>query len=146
MTDMDGESHDITQFGLKVDWNDVIVYSEFADVDMGAFKFGEARTNYVTLGYRFGTLLPHITVSNLDKAPNETSGAVMQSAVRLPFEQTTTTLGLRWDFMESVSAKFEVSNIELDSIDPAVAGYGMFDSMPDDDSVTRYGIAIDAVF
>ena len=48
--------------------------------------------------------------------------------------------------MESVSAKFEVSNIELDSIDPAVAGYGMFDGMPDDDSVTRYGIAIDAVF
>jgi hypothetical protein len=143
---MDDVKHDITQFGLKIDWNDVVVYSEFADVDMGDFKFGEAKTGYLTLGYRFGDWMPHITVSNLEKSQNANTGMMMLGAIIRPFEQTTTTLGLRWDVMGSTSVKFEISNIELDSIDDTVAGYGMFDGMPDDTKVTRYGIAIDTVF
>ena len=140
---MDGRDHDIIQAGVKVDWNNIVVYSEWADVDMGDFVFGESETSYVTLGYRVGNFLPHITVSQLDKAPKAV-GAPMP--FMLPFKQTTTTLGLRWDFMPDVALKFEVSNIELDSLDDTVAGRGLFTDMPDDDSVARYGIALDAVF
>jgi len=142
---MDGQRHDIVQLALKIDWNNIVTYAEWADVNMGDFAFGEAEAAYVTLGYRIGNFLPHVTVSTLEKAQKATGG-IMADRPMLPYEQTTSTLGLRWDFMPDIALKVEVSSIELDSIDPNVAGVGLFGEMPDDDRVTRYGLALDAVF
>lgn len=146
MLAMNGRDHEIVQLGLKVDWNNVVVYSEWADVDMGDFKFGEAETSYLTFGYRIGNIMPHITYSQLEKAQKTSGGMIMMGRPVLPYEQATTTLGLRWDFMQDIALKVEVSQIELDSLDETTAGVGLFGDMPDDDSVTRYGIALDAVF
>lgn len=145
MPPMDGQDHDVLQAALKIDWNNLVVYGEWAEVDMGDFKFGESEVSYLTLGYRFGRFLPHFTVSQLEKA-QDTTGGMMMGKVLLPYEQSTTTAGVRWDFMSDVALKLEVSRIDLDSIDPLTSGYGLFGGMPDDDSVNRYGISIDAIF
>lgn len=145
MPPMEGEDHDVLQAGIKIDWNNVVVYAEWAEVDMGAFKFGESEVSYVTLGYRLGRLLPYFTLVQLDKGKDATGGMMMGKSL-LPYQQSTTTAGLRWDFMDDVSLKLEISSIELDSLDTLTSGYGLFGDMPDDDSVRRFGISIDAVF
>ena len=134
MPTMDKEQHEIVQAGFKVDMSNVLVIGEWADVDMGNFAFGESETSYLLLGYHFGKFLPHVTVSTLEKGQDAMIG-VMGTRTIGPFEQTATTVGLRWDYADQAAVKFEVSNIELDSIDSATAGPGLFTEMPDDDPV-----------
>ena len=142
---MEGEKHEIVQAGIKVDMSNVLVIGEWADVDMGDFKFGESTATYLTLGYHFGKFLPHVTVATLEKGQDQMVTVMMGRDIG-PFTQTTTTVGLRWDYADQADVKFEVSTIELDSIDGATSGTGLFMDMPDDERVIRYGIAFDAIF
>ncbi len=132
---MDDQKHGIVNAGLKVDWSNVVVYAEVASAEMGDFKDGEADVNYVTLGYRMGNFLPHVTRSTVEKGKN---GTLPMS----PSEETATTVGLRWDFMENAAFKIEASNIEVDQ------GSGLFEGTfnAGDNGAKIYRIAVDTVF
>ena len=73
-----GVDSDRAQFGsvgATVDWNNIVVYSEYArrDVDGKANSaFPNQEGWYSTLGYRIDKFLPHITYAELNGRDNPT--------------------------------------------------------------------------
>lgn len=127
VTAMNGQGHEATVAGLKVDWNNYVVYAEAADVKMGSLTAMKAKSNYITAGYRFGKWLPHITTQNFEQ------GQIVD-------DQTINKIGLRYDIWTDTALKFEVGKIKTDK------GQGLFDSTPSKNSVNIYGVAIDVIF
>lgn len=129
-----GEKADFASIGLTIDWRNVVVYAEFADRDveqtMIANAFPDQRGGYVTLGYRFGRLLPHVTYASMDEG---------KDASALALKQTSTTVGLRYEFLNGAALKFEYQMIE-----PEDGNTGMFDTAVDDAAL--YGVSLDVIF
>lgn len=125
---MEGVKHKGTLYGVKADWHDVILYAERGDITMGDITAMEATNWYTTVGYRIGSLLPHLTYQSFEQG-------------NVDDEQTTTTLGLRWDFAPGVAFKLEQSLIKTDK------GVGLFPqgSSPPD-TVNMTGFSLDMVF
>lgn len=119
--------------GLTMDWNNVVAYAEYAtrdeDTNLEA-AFPDQSAYYVTLGYRFGKFLPHITYANIDYGQDESPLAVRQTSI---------TGGLRYEFLDGAALKFEVQSVE-----PEKGEYGLFDSKVED--AVLYGIALDVIF
>ncbi|MFV1981994.1 MAG: porin [Thiohalomonadales bacterium] len=128
MPAMNQQPHDVTTFGVKVDMNNIVVYAEIADVSMGTISAMAANTWYTTFGYRIGKWLPHITYEYFEKGES------------IKQEQNFTTLGLRYDIMENTALKFSLSSIKTEQ------GKGMFDTPPNDDSTTLFGVGVDVIF
>jgi len=65
MAMMDGKTHRAVLAGMKVDWNDWLLYSEAAlvrmDYTMGGVRAGDSDSAYLTLGRRIGQWMPHFT-------------------------------------------------------------------------------------
>jgi len=131
MAAMDGRDHQASTVGLNIDWNNIIFYGEYGNVDMDDFLTGKAETWYTSLGYRIGDFTPHITYQSLEKAKSTAS----------PQDQDITTVGLRYELTYNTALKVEYSRIST------AQGIGLFDnSAPLDDSVNMFGAAIDIVF
>ncbi len=126
-TAMNGQEHRVSTFGVKVDWNNYIVYAEAADVKMGTLTAMKAKSNYITFGYRVGKWLPHITQQEFEQG-------------QLDDDQKTTTLGLRYELAEDTAIKVELSKIKTNK------GQGLFDSTPNKSSVSMFGFSIDVIF
>ncbi|MDH5649701.1 MAG: hypothetical protein OEY67_08590 [Gammaproteobacteria bacterium] len=80
---IDGNHHKITNFGIKVDWNNVVANIESFDVDWEDFKEHNAESTYAIVGYRFGKFLPHATVASIEKGDPATPADVMEE-MRIP--------------------------------------------------------------
>lgn len=130
MPAMNGEDHEAWLLGARVDWNNVVVYSEYGHVEMGRIDAMQSDNWYATLGYRFGNLLPFINYQSLDKGKDASKS-----------EQTIAGVGLRWDVMPRVALKAEINRIDTDK------GEGLFapGSQPGDE-VMMYGFGLDTVF
>ena len=102
---------------------------EISDVVMGDLSAMSATTWYTTLGYRVGKFLPYVTFEDLE-----------QGEPVVDDDQKITTLGIRWDVLQDVAVKLELSNIKLDR------GQGLFAKQPDNDSIKMIGFGIDTVF
>lgn len=140
---MDGEAHAATSFGIKVDWNNIIAYSEVSSIKMGDFKQGESDVMYLTLGYRLGNWIPHITYQEYEKGKN----AAPNMMILQPHQkQNITSLGVKYVLDRSSSLKIEYSSIKTDK------GVGLFGLNPmtdtnlTDDSATMWSVALDTVF
>ncbi|VAW73445.1 hypothetical protein MNBD_GAMMA15-1289 [hydrothermal vent metagenome] len=131
------DSEDVTfwSVGGNLDWNNIIVYSEYfeREIDGAANAFFPSQKGwYTTLGYRIGLFLPHITYANLDD--NSSSGDL-----GIALEQESLTVGLRYELGKGAALKLEAQRIE-----PKESTRGLLISPVDDINV--YSIAVDVIF
>lgn len=150
--------------GLAADWNNFVLQTEFAKRKTETY-INDTTSWYVMGGYRIGKFLPYYTRSELkiDGAIRNTAPAAcpagypaactptlqqLDAAVRrIPVsgvgqgEQTTDTIGVRWDFASSVALK-----VQIDRIKPT--GNGLFINAQPGFSgpVTVGAVALDFVF
>lgn len=89
--------------------------------------FSDQSGYYVTLGYRMGKYMPHITYAASDSdpaapffcgnppaAPTPTSGTNFNTCPSQGARQNSITLGLRYEINDSTALKMEYQTIELD--------------------------------
>ena len=116
---------ELISMGLSWDVNNFIGYTEFVTRDISdsamAAVFPDQDAWYVTLGYRMGKYLPHITIANSEADP-ESLVAGNQGVT-----QDSVTLGLRYEVNDSATFKFEIQSIEPDI---AVGSGGLFGQTP----------------
>jgi hypothetical protein len=118
-------------FGVKADWQNIIAYYEWADVEMDVTgRPGDSESWYATLGYRLGAWLPHVTVQNWERS-NQNGHDI-------------TTLGVAYTLAPAVVIKAETGRIKTDNV--ATGKAGLFDSTPSDDSTRLSSVAVDLVF
>lgn len=151
--------------GLAMDWNNIVVQSEFAKRKTEAY-INDTTSWYVMGGVRLGNVLPYYTHASLkiDSAivntvpascpagyPAACTPTMQQLGAgvrRLPNtgvgqgEQTTDSIGLRWDFYRSVALK-----VQIDRVKPK-NGNGLFINVKPGFAgpVTVGAVALDFVF
>ena len=163
--DATGKKASFTSLGLGMDWNNIIVQSEFAKRKVDAY-INDTTSWYVMGGYRIGKVLPYIIQSkvSIDGHPANTVPAscpvgypaactptvsqLRAGVNRLPFsgvgqgEQTTTSIGVRWDFYRSLAFK-----AQIDRVKPAIGSGLLLNPAPGfNRDVTVGAVAIDFVF
>jgi hypothetical protein len=159
------KSASFTSVGLGVDWNNVVVQTEFAKRKTDSYV-NDTTSWYLMGGYRFGKVLPYFIQSkvSIDGFPanvvpgacpagypaacTPTLAALRAGAARLPYtgigqgEQSTTSIGVRWDFYRSLALKAQV-----DRVKPAIgSGLLLNPSAGFNRDVTVGAVAIDFVF
>ncbi len=127
---MNGQDHDVTTLGIKVDIDNFVFYAEHANVEMGSLAIMKATTWYTTLGYRIDKWLPYYTYEDFDKGANSMSSQL----------QNFNTLGLRYELMPNTALKMEVTQVKTD------IGKGFFTSAPADNSTRLYGLGLNVMF
>ena len=131
--------------GLSWDVKNFVGYTEFVTRDISdvamASVFPDQDAWYVTLGYRVGNYLPHITIANSEADP-ETGGnpGVTQDSI---------TLGVRYEINDSAAFKFEVQSVEPD-LSTGSSGLFAQGSLPGDftngDTATLISASVDVIF
>jgi Gram-negative porin len=145
------QSSSFTGLGASLDWNNVIVQTEYTKSKVGGFP-ADTRGVYGLVGYRFGKFTPYAIYADRTVTSARTSNVIPRVGPLLPIalgvdaliagtEQNTTSAGLRWDVADSVALKFQ-----FDHVDPE--GPGLFaNTQPDfDGPVNVVGIAVDVLF
>ena len=133
---IDDDQATFASAGFSMDWRNAVIYAEYAERDqddMAEMAFPDQRAGYVTLGYRMGKFLPHITYAELDEGQDNDFG--------LALKQSTGTLGLRYELASGAALKFEASRIEPETGNP-----GLFDDFPAEEDYMTYGLALDVIF
>ena len=162
--DAKGDKGTFSSIGLGVDWNNFVLQSEYAKRKTTTY-INDTSSWYLMGGYRIGKFLPYYTRSELkiDGAIENTVPASCPAGfpaactptlqqlgtgvLRLPYsgvgqgEQTTDTIGVRWDFAQSMALK-----VQVDRIKPT--GSGLFVNAQPGFSgpVTVGAVALDVVF
>jgi hypothetical protein len=111
-----------TAVGLSMDWNNIVLQSEYAKTrGIGA----GSNAWYVMGGYRFGKFLPFY--NHADRS--------------LDINQSTDSIGLRWDAFRSAAIKFQVDRVKPE-------GNGLFLNVQPGfkGPVTVGAVAVDFVF
>ena len=124
----------LTSVGFTADINDIVAYAEMQSRDeSGAIDalFPDQDSHYLTLGYRVGKWLPHITIAAIDGEAGANLAAV-DCAEKLgcgaapdgtnlfsgqfPYaEQKSTTFGVRYELNDSAALKFEHQIVDIES-------------------------------
>ena len=141
------QSGSFAGLGLIVDWRNIVLYSEYVvrDTDNTTamnYAFPDQNAWYVTLGYRYRTVLPYITVAELTEGADNDFGSAL--------EQSSVALGLRWDIDDAAAVKFEVKQADPGEStgyynSPTPDKLGLFDGPMSDDG-TIYTITFDTIF
>ncbi len=160
-----GKQAHFSSLGLAMDWNNIVVQSEFAKRKTKTY-INDTTSWYVMGGYRMGKFLPYVSHANLkvDSAIVNTVPAACPAGYpaactptlqqlgagvrRLPNtgvgqgEQSTNSFGFRWDFASSVALK-----AQLDRVKPK-NGNGLFVNVQPGfkDAVMVGAVALDFVF
>jgi len=151
--------------GYQFDWNNFVSMGELVKRHVATPIVADVIGWYLMGGYRYNELMPHITFARERLADNYTrrfSGSANAFATALglrqnlsqisqaligtsPYfdggagEQTSVTVGLRWDVYEGIAIKGEYCHVHPDRYSP-----GLFDVLPHK-SVNIYSLAVDAV-
>ncbi len=168
----------VTAAGFNLDIADVVVYSEWTKRttnDTLERPFGDTEAFYVTLGYRFGKFLPHITFASIEgEASTISPGAVevieaapsspgnptpppVGTTFNFPVQiQTSITAGLRYEVNDSAALKveYQIVDVEQDAVELGEANqqsnYGLFNAdftkPAPQDKVGIFSIALDVIF
>ncbi|VXB41886.1 hypothetical protein [Massilia sp. 9I] len=154
-----------SSLGLSMDWNNVVVQTEFAKRKTKAY-INDTSAWYVMGGYRIGKFLPYVSHANLKidgaivntvpaacpagypAACTPTVQTLRAGVSRLPNsgvgqgEQSTNTIGVRWDFASSVALKAQIDRVKPKN------GTGLFLAAQPGfrDTVTVGAVALDFVF
>jgi hypothetical protein len=148
-----GKKVSFAALGATLDWNNLLVQAEYGQ-RRARDKVYIPDTNswYTMLGYRIGKVVPYYSHAVAKGAGSSVTlpanfpssgalSAVVRGALTAP-EQSSDTLGLRWDFAKSVDLK-----LQLDRVHPHVRN-GMLINGPATGlgSVTVAGATLDFVF
>jgi hypothetical protein len=160
----DEKKASFTSVGLGLDWNDIVVQTEFAKRKVDAYV-NDTSSWYVMGGYRIDKFLPYViqskvkidgTVANVVPATCPVASpavcrqlaALRDGAATLPYtgvgqgESSTTSIGVRWDFYRSLALK-----AQIDRVKPAVGSGLLLNPAPGfNKDVTVGAVAIDFVF
>lgn len=136
---IDDDKATFMSVGMNIDWNNFVGYAEWAarDQDDNAeIGFPDQKAWYVTAGYRIGPWLPSITYAQLEAGSpdNESVKAYTQ-------EQSSVTLGVRYELAAGAALKFEATRVE-----PKNDNIGLFDGPLGSSNANVYGLALDVVF
>lgn len=126
--------------GFTVDWNDLVVYSEYIvrdtdDTPLMQFAFPDQEAYYLTLGYRIADYLPYVTYAKIDEGDFKSPVAQVQDSV---------ALGLRAEVGDASAVKFEVMKVEPQKNSAGVA-YGLFNKPTVEDG-NVYTVTFDTIF
>lgn len=123
-----------TSVGLGLDWNNVLVQSEYAKRKTDSYV-SDSTSWYVMGGYRMGAFLPYYSHASL-KADGRVNNSVPAACpagypasctptlralsagvdtlayTRNQLEQTTHSIGVRWDFHRSAALKVQIDRIK----------------------------------
>jgi len=122
-----------TQGGAANGFNDIPFDALFSDQD----------GYYVTLGYRMGKYLPHLTFATIDSDPAGPATDFSQGA-----RQETVTLGLRYELNDSAALKMEYAQIEIED-NPGNTGLFERQSISSafvEDKTSLISVAVDVIF
>lgn len=163
---LNGKKSSFTSLGLGLDWKDIVVQSEYTKRKSPSY-LSNTTAWYLMGGYRIGKFLPyfnHSTVSRDHSVPNTIPAAcsspaygpactptlqALSAAVDYLVttgpaggEQSTNSLGVRWDFSKSAALKVQVDRVTpkrgLGVLYPASSGY--------QGSFTVFAVGVDFVF
>ncbi len=160
-----GKGAHFSSLGLAMDWNNIVVQSEFAKRKTKTY-INDTTSWYLMGGYRMGKFLPYVSHARLkvDSAIVNTVPAACPAGYpaactptlqqlgagvrRLPNtgvgqgEQSTNSFGFRWDFASSVALK-----VQLDRVKPR-NGNGLFLNVQPGfkDAVMVGALSLDFVF
>ena len=120
--------------GFSFDWKQWIAQGEVAKFKQVGF-LPAATGKYLLAGYRVGVLTPYVIYADHRIDSPRTEPAIPHAGPLLPLalgldsaiagaEQNTTSLGLRWDFHESLDLK-----IQLDRVKPEKGTRGSFNNV-----------------
>ena len=132
--DVNKKKASFTSAGLGLDWNNIVVQTEYAKRKTDSYV-NDTSAWYAMAGYRFGKVLPFYIHSELkiDGSPTNTvptscpagypaactptmaalSGGVntLKGSGIGQGEQTTDSIGVRWDFYRSVALKAQIDRV-----------------------------------
>ena len=142
----------LSNVGLSWDIANFVGYTEYVTRDITEqleLMFPDQNAYYVTLGYRIGKFMPHITFAHSEAEPRPyspmTDPPINAFASIVAINQDTLTLGFRYEINDSAAFKLEWSQISLDeaTMPSAANGYigsnGLYT-----DSITSFGIVPEA--
>ncbi|HBZ05388.1 MULTISPECIES: hypothetical protein [Massilia] len=145
-----------TSVGLGMDWNNIVLQGEYAKRKTDSYV-NDTTSWYAMGGYRFGKVLPYVMHAKLaiDGHPTNTVPAnvaalapLRAGAARLPYtgvgqgEQSTTSVGVRWDLYRSIALK-----AQIDRVQPKVGSGLLLNPQPGfHRDVTVGAVAVDFVF
>lgn len=140
-----------TSVGATFDHKNYLVQAEYAKRKTNSF-ISDTSSWYVMGGYRMGNFLPYVSHGSLkqDSEHNSTIPAVGQllplaygvRTVLSQDEQTSNTIGIRWDFKKSAALK-----VQIDQIKPRNGQMILANIKPGfNNSVTAISAAVDFVF
>ncbi|MEM9101910.1 MAG: hypothetical protein AAGB12_06270 [Pseudomonadota bacterium] len=137
------KSADYMAVGFELDWNNIVVISEWTSIELDPGLLRDTTTWYATLGYRLGDYLVHYTYERLDTesgfefftdqlatvdasslgADIETLFAATDAGLRQSIgsaERYTHAFGVRYDVSHSaaIKAEFQLNTISLNDYDP----------------------------
>lgn len=141
-----------TSLGATLDWKNVVVQTEYAKRKSEGF-ISDTTSWYLMGGYRMGNLLPYVSHASLKQDSAKTSDAIPAFGPLLPLaygvnsilsqsEQTSNSIGVRWDFKKNTSLK-----VQIDRYSPDNANGLFVNAKPGfTGPVTVIGAAVDFVF
>lgn len=159
---------ELASAGVSWDVSNFVGYAEYVSRDISgtvSSLFPDQDAYYVTLGYRIGKFLPHITFasSEADTVAVGTNAFEVAASVI----QESITLGLRYELNDSAALKMEYQVVDIDFTDPinnqtglatsfgttngvpnVFAGNGLFadGATLTDDTTSIISVAIDVIF
>jgi len=106
--------------------------------------FSDQDGYYVTLGYRMGKYLPHITFATIDSDPIApfVPGVGPSQGAR----QDSITVGMRYEINDSTALKMEYQQVELESHSGNLGLYQPFATALDEDKASIVSVAVDVIF
>lgn len=159
---------ELTSVGFSLDMANIVAYAEWQDRDIEGVTealFPDQDSSYVTLGYRFGKWMPHITFASIDgQTPKSVSdvtcaeplgcggatvlGSLLNPNGAFPYaKQDSITYGLRYELNDSAAVKIEHQVVDVAS---DVMTFGLFDpsfaAAPTTEKVNITSFAVDVIF
>ncbi|MFC0170299.1 porin [Pseudoduganella danionis] len=150
--------HDIdgtfTSAGISMDYNNIVLQGEYAKRKTETRAIQDTSSYYLMAGYRMGKFLPYVmhgdvkqdSIRSFASLPTTGPLAALTAAANGAIQaglQSTTAIGVRWDFYKSAAFKFQIDHISTRdgtgyfvNAKPALAGK----------SVNVYAAGIDFVF
>lgn len=138
--------------GASYDNGEVIAISEWTRSEIDN-AYPDIDSGYLTLGYRIKEFTPYVTVAysktqdNEDRLPLSTAAATQMIALNA--ERMAYSLGLRWDAIDNVAIKFDVTyaddfgntsgGLDTNSFDASTGKFAYDDTL-------IYTVKFDAVF
>lgn len=134
--------------GASMDWNNFIMYTEAVTTDTEGQSqaiFPNQTGMYVTLGYKMGKYLPHVTVASSEgDIYTGTLPAAIPVAAQ-PLTQDSITYGLRYNVDNNVAVKFEYQTVSLEA--GQGDGFAVLDVNPNTgETFNVVTVAMDVIF